>query len=379
MRRYVYIKKGYTFLFGLIDIVGYFIRAVLKIILPAISKAPGEVKRIVIIELAHLGDLLVTTPALRLLRKRFPRAQITVVVSPWSKGVITKNPDIDEVILYRASWFDRIEKKRFSLKETLSFIRTLRRGDFDLGIDMRCDVRVILLLWLGRVRYRVGYGFTGGGFLLSQVVPFDVKKRQDRHQIDHNINLVKAIGPGRKIDSVDKRMALYFSSADKRYIEEYLKANSITEKDFLIAIHLGTGLPSKSWPVEKFDLLVDKILEKYKVKIILVGGPQEVHLGEKVASSKDANVVNSIGRTSIKQLAALLKRCRLFIGGDSGLMHIASAAEIPIVAIWSGQAKPSLWRPLSEEDIVIDKPLKAISAADVLDGVSRQMKRLEKS
>ena len=374
MRRYAYVKKGYTFLFGLIDAVGYFMRGIFKIILPS-GRGPKEVKRIAVIELAHLGDVLVATPAIRLLRKKFPGAHIAVVVSPWSEDIITGNPDIDEVVRYRASWFDRIEKKRFSLKETLGFIRTLRRGSFDLGIDMRCDVRVILLMWLGRIKYRVGYGFTGGGFLLSKVVPFDVEKRQDRHQIDHNIDLVKAAAPGKKIDGIDRRMAVYFSESDQRHIEGYLRANSITKEDFLIAIQPGTGLPSKSWPVEKFDLLVDKILKTHKVKIILVGGPQETHLGDKIAASGHTDLVSAIGHTSIKQLMALLKRCRLFIGGDSGLMHFASAAGAPIIAIWSGRSRPSLWRPLSKEAIIIDKPLKDINVEDVLSGVSEQLNR----
>ncbi len=375
MRRYAYVKKRYAFLFGLIDAAGYFIFNIFKAILPRGVEPGGEVKRIAVIELAHLGDVLVATPAIRLLRKKFPGAHIAVVVSPWSEDIITGNPDIDEVVRYRASWFDRIEKKHFSLKETLGFIRTLRRGSFDLGIDMRCDVRVILLMWLGRIKYRVGYGFTGGGFLLSKVVPFDVEKRQDRHQIDHNIDLVKAAGPGKKIDGIDRRMAVYFSDADQRYIDGYLRANSITKEDFLIAIQPGTGLPSKSWPVEKFDLLVGKILKTHKVKIILVGGPQETHLGDKIAASGHADLVNAIGRTSIKQLMALLKRCRLFIGANSGLMHFASAAGAPIIAIWSGRSRPSLWRPLSEEAIIIDKPLEDIGVEDVLSGVSEHLNR----
>jgi len=375
MRRYAYVKKRYTFLFCLIDTAGYFIRAIFKTILPPKEGPAVDIKRIVVIELAHLGDALVTTPAIRLLRNKFPNAHIAMVVSPWSKDIITGNPDIDEVILYRASWFDRIEKKHFSLKETLLFVRRLRGANFDLGIDMRCDIRVVLLMWLGKVKYRVGYGFTGGGFLLSQVVPFDIEKRQAKHQIDHNINLVKSIGLGRKVDSADRKMALYFSGADKGHIEEYLKANSITEEDFLIAIHPGAGLPSKCWPAEKFDLLIDKISKQYKAKIILVGGPDEVHLAEKIAASRRVKVINAIGHTSLKQLMALLKICHLFIGGDSGLMHIASAAETPIVAIWSGKSKPSLWEPLSEQTVIIDKPLKDISVEDVLDGVLKQLKR----
>lgn len=373
-KRYVYVKKRYIFLFSLTDAIGYFIRAVFRTVIPFSSNTLSDVKKIVVIELAHLGDVLAATPAMRLLRKKFPDARITCVVSPWGKDIVSGNPDIDEIIVYRASWFDRLDKKPFSLMETLAFIKQLRRQRFDLGIDMRGDVRVIFLMWLGKIKYRIGYGFTGGGFLLSKAVPFDARKRQDTHQIDHDINLIRAIDFGRQMDAIDRKMLVFFSEQDKAYIEGYLEENSISAEDFLIAVHSGAGLAVKCWPVEKFRLLIGQLFEKYRVKIILVGGPHELGYAHALDTK---GIVNAIGYTSIKQLAALLKRSQLFIGADSGLMHIASALGTPIVAIWSGQGKPSLWTPLSEKNIIIDKPLADIAVEDVMSAVSKQMEQLK--
>lgn len=374
-KRYVYVKKRYIFLFTLIDTIGYFIRGIFNAVFPIACDLSGQIKKIAVIELAHLGDVLVATPAIRLLKKKFPDASITCVLSPWSEEIISGNPDIDEIIIYRASWFDRIDKKPFSLKETASFIRQLRQKRFDLGIDMRGDVRVIFLMWLAGIKYRVGYAFTGGGFLLNKAVPFDVGKRQGTHQIDHNINLIKAIDFGKDAQSLDRRMTIHFSESDKSYIEGYLKANAVVAGDFLIAVHPGAGLAAKRWPIERFNLLIEEILEGHRVKIALVGGPHEADLAKRFSARMRADVVNAMGSTTIKQLAALLKRCSLFIGADSGLMHMASAVEIPMVIIWSGNAKTTLWGPLSQGAVVIDKPLEDISVEDVLKEVSRSISK----
>lgn len=372
-KRYVYVKRRYVFLFALVDTLGYFIRGIFRVVISPKHHIAPNVTKITVIELAHLGDVLAATPAIRLLKKKFPAACITCVVSPWSEDIISGNPDIDEIIIYRASWFDRIDKKPFSLKETIAFIKQLRQKRFDIGIDMRGDVRVIFLMWLAGIKYRVGYAFTGGGFLLSNAVFFDAGKKQGTHQIDHNINLIKAIDFGKDVQSLDRRMTVSFSESDKSYIEGYLKANAVVAGDFLIAVHPGAGLAAKRWPVERFNLLIDRILEGHRVKIVLVGGPYETDLAKRFSAKMRTDVVNAIGSTTIKQLAALLKRCSLFIGADSGIMHIVSAVEIPMVIIWSGNAKTTLWGPLSQGAVVIDKPLEAISVEDVLKEVSRSI------
>jgi len=374
-KKYVYVKKRYIFLFTLLDAAGYFISGIFKAIFSITGDLPGRGKNIAVIELAHMGDVLAITPAIRLLKKKFPASRIICVVSPWNKDIISGNPDIDEIIVYRASWFDRIGKKPFSLKETAVFIGQLRQKKIDLGIDMRGDVRVIFLMWVAGIKYRVGYAFTGGGFLLNKAVPFEVDKRQDRHQIDHNIRLINAINFTIQEDGISRKMAVFFSDIDKSNIERYLETNSIGQEDFLIAIHPGTGLAVKCWPVEKFKMLIEQILQRYKVKIVLVGGPSEVNY----ACELDCEgVVNAIGHTGIKQLMALLKRSNLFVGGDSGLMHIASAVGTPIAAIWSGQSRPSLWAPLSGENIIIDKPLADISVKDAMDAVSKQISKISR-
>lgn len=388
-RRYVYKKKRYILIFSIIDFFGFLLNKLFFFFKKSISNIP--IKKIVVIELAHIGDVLAITPALHILRKKFPQSLITVAVSPWAQEVITGNPDIDEILVYNASWFNRNKKSYWSLTKAVAFIKLLRAKKFDMGIDLRGDVRTILLMRLSGIKKRVGYGFTGGAFMLTDIMPFDVGQRQNKHQIEHNIDFITSIGEGLPYHERDMSLKIFFSDKDILYVDKLLKDNNTTNKDFLIAIHPGAGIATKRWPAGRFSLLINEILKEYKVKIILVGGEEDDLLK---LPGLGPSLINLTGKTNLKQLAALLKKCNLFIGGDSGVMHIASAVGIPIVAIWGGQNKPSHWKPLLDTAIVVHKEvdcspcglitckdlkcLNDISIEDVFVAVAKQLNKLLK-
>lgn len=384
-KRYIYIKKRYILLAYAVDFFG----SLLCKLLSFFKKAPEDtaIKKIAVIELAHIGDVLAITPALNVLRKKFPQTSITVVVAPWAQEVLAGNPDVDEVLVYSASWFNRAQEAPFSFSETINFIKLLRSRAFDLGIDLRGDIRSIFLMKLAGIRKRIGYAFSGAAFLLTEVMPFDVTRRQNKHQVEHNIDFILHLKEGLPYYASDTGLRLYFSKEDSEYIDKIFSHNSITNEDFLIAVHPGAGIATKRWPPERFGLIVEEILKNYKVKIILAGQNKDADLLR--LPDLGPNLVNLIGKTSIKQLAALLKRCSLFIGGDSGVMHVAASQHAPIIAIWGGQNKPGHWKPLTDAAIVIHKEvscspcglreckslecLNAICVEDVLAAVKEQI------
>lgn len=385
-RRYIYVKRRYIFLFSIIDFLGSIIFSLGRFFFK--QKKESKIKKILVLELAHIGDVVAIIPAIRLLRKRFPESSITVAVSPWAKEVLTGNPDIDEIVIYRASWFDRVNNS-FSLAQTRSFIKFLRKSDFDLGIDIRGDSGVILLMWLGKIKKRIGYAFAGGAFLLTDVMPFNVAGRQDKHQMEHNVNLITSIKEGIRCGDKDLTLKIFFSDTDISYVDKLFKESGVTQDDSLIAIHLGAGFPAKRWPIERFSRLIEKIFKQGNAKIILVGKEEEITLAKSLGLSENPRLINAIGKTNIKQLAALLKRCNLFVGADSGVMHIAATQNTPIVAIWGGQNKPTHWKPLTDTATVIYKEvdcspcglrkcktlkcLRNISVEEVLEAVGKQL------
>lgn len=350
-KRYIYKKKRYIFLAHLVDFLGFMLYRPFSFL----RKQPqgAAIKKILVIELAHIGDVLAITPALNVLRKKFPESSITVAVAPWAKDILSGNPDVNEILVYGTPWFERSKKPVFSTKEAKDFIKLLKSREFDMAIDLRGDIRNIFFMKLGGAKKRIGYSFSGAGFLLTDIVAFDVEKRQDKHQVEHNINFVLSIKEGNACEPVNPSLKLFLSKEDSDYADNMFKSENIEAGDFLIAVHPGAGTATKRWMPERFSSLIEEILKRYKAKILLVGGKGEADLLK--LPGIDKNLINLTGKTNIKQLAAILHRCNLFIGGDSGVMHVAEAQNIPVIAIWGGQNKPGHWKPLSEGAVVIHK------------------------
>ena len=141
-------------------------------------KLPENVRKILVIRLDGIGDVLLSTPVYEALKKQYPSAKLTVLVGAHTKGVIKMNPYIDNVLVLRNTWFTTISKIKFG--EILSMLRKIRKEEFDIGIDLRGDIRNILLMFSGKVRYRIGYGITGGGFLLNRMPHYEKKT----HEVD---------------------------------------------------------------------------------------------------------------------------------------------------------------------------------------------------
>jgi len=141
-------------------------------------------------------------------------------------------------------------------------------------------------------------------------------------------------------------------------VEDFLSSKGIGRGDIIVGIHPGASCPSKRWPVERFAALADKIIADFRVKVVIIVGPSDMGLGDRAASLSRRGAVNLAGILSIRELAAFLKRCALFISNDSGPVHISVAVGTPVVSIFGRNEKglsPERWRPLGKEDAVIHK------------------------
>ena len=358
-KKYVYLKKRYVVLFTIIDFIGSLFCFLFRSVKKTETESPRDPKNILVVELANIGDVLAVTPCLRLLKKKFQGVNVCCLVSPLCRDLLVGNPNVDEIIVFENSWFTD-KRKLFPLKDYIRLAGKIRSFKFDLGIDMRGDVRVILLMGIAGVRYKVGYGITGGGFFLNKEVDFDVKSRQDVHQADHNLNLIRNIEGGRKLDDKDysdKRFDIFYSEEDINKVNKLLEENGVSSDDRLIAVHPGGRLQAKRWPVENFSRLIDLIIEREKVKVVLVGGEEEEGLEDSVLDScrRKESLVSFVGKTNLNEIAFLISKCRMFIGNDTGVMHIAEAVGTPAVVIWGGHSKPSHWSPLNSNSVVIHR------------------------
>ncbi len=291
---------------------------------------------------------MLATPALSLLRKNFPKANIAILSLKRTKCVILGNSNVDKIFTY-----DHDASTR--LFEVFWLIFKLRKEKFDLSICLYpSGLRSAFVGFLSGARIRVGQKL-----IFFKKFPFlftiKVNVSQVKHAIDMNLDLLKAL----KLNVEDEPKTLFMpiSNSDEKSVSEFKEKNNIKNKDLLIAIHPGVseGGMHRCWPKQNFIELINKLAGMFNAKILLIGGPSEVNLIEEIynlAKEKPIKVIN----LSLNAVAALLKDSSLFIGNNSGPMHIASSVKTPTVAIF-GDTDPRIHAPYGNRNIVVRKKL----------------------
>jgi heptosyltransferase II len=313
-------------------------------------KENKTIKKILIIKLCCVGDILFTTPAIRALRQGFPKAHLAYLVGSWSREIIEDNPHLDEIIIYDVPAHSSCRWRAFT--RTLDCLRELRKKKFDLAIIFHRTSFSSLFALLGGIPQRIGFDYAGRGRFLTHKVAFDGSK----HEVDRHLDVVISLG----LESAGQATEMKVMSKEENYASSLLWANGVRAEDRVIGILAGGGknpgvfMPTKRWHPTKFAQLADTMIKEYKAKIIFVGGPGDEEVVRKVVSGMKNESVDLVGKTTFKQLAAVLKRCQLFIGGDSGPLHIAAAVGTPTIGIF-GPLDPRLVAPRGENHIAICK------------------------
>jgi len=299
---------------------------------------PRTIKNILAVRNDRFGEFLLNIPALRALKQTFPYAKIITVVNPYVKELAECIPFIDEII----EW----EKQKSTLSEKLSLIGALKKRNLDMAIMLNPSKEFNIFTYLAGIPIRVGYA-RKWGFLLTHKME-DKKYLGQKHEIEYNLELVRLIGA----NTDDLTLSLKINDD----INTGLGAGF--DKGNLIAIHPWTSDPIKQWPQRYFHQLAKRITLELDIKVVIIGGKPE--LAKRVEFSTDiaGSLINMTGKTTLKQLAALLKKCKLLISGDSGPVHLASCVGTPVIAIFRSDMpeKSSVrWGPHSEGSAIIEK------------------------
>ncbi|MFQ5812561.1 MAG: lipopolysaccharide heptosyltransferase II [Anaerolineae bacterium] len=280
-------------------------------------------RSIVLIRPDHLGDLLFTTPAVKLLREALPQVRITYLIGPWSKAVIENNPNIDKIALCPFPGFTR-QKKR-SLFEPyvilLRYARQLRQEGFDLAIILRFDHWWgALLAYLAGIPRRVGYDIAEVRPFLTDIVPYS----PHRHEVEQSLALVEQV-TGCRSQVARSLLEFNLTAEGEGFAERYLAGHGVEDGDLLIGIHPGAGAPVKLWRNEAWAQVADTLAQRYGAKVILTGSPEESPLCRAIADEMTTKPIVAAGETSLGGLAAIMARCQVVLGVDSGPLHLAVA------------------------------------------------------
>lgn len=307
-----------------------------------------ESYRFLIIRLSAVGDVLRTLPAVKALKENFPLSHITWIVEEPSLNLLQTQPGIDEVILFpRKRWvkgLGSIEGIWTALREVRSFIATLRGQKFDVVLDFHGIFKSGLLSYLSNAQKRIGFDRESskeGNFLFSNVQVSLPSKRLSR--FERNFSLLRGLG----LEVRGSHHKLRIPEKDQAYIETFFKEVPFPFRKPLIAIHPGTSPKTayKRWMPEQYSLLADRLIRDLGVSVIFTWGPEELKWVEGIrAGMKEVSILGPRTET-LTQLGEIFRRSDLYIGSDTGPMHIASFVDVPVVAIY-GPTDPVVNEPL---------------------------------
>ena len=318
------------------------------------QKDRPNIKKILVVAPNWIGDAVLALPAISGIREYFPHSKITLIALPHVGELFKESCFIDGI-------------KRFFSASTHSHTKgglmaealKLRQDNFDLAVLFPNSFRSAMLVRLAGIPLRCGYKRDGRGFLLNIPVRLNSETRR-LHHTEYYLNIVKTLmggGEGEGKGFSDKNRLLYVSKDEANHALETLSKNNITPDDLIIGINPGAAYgSSKRWYPDRFGQVAKTLTKYYNVKVIVFGSQGETGIAEEIIKSAEVSIVNLAGKTSIRELMALIAFCKVFITNDSGPMHIASALGIPVVAIF-GSTDPSVTGPLGARDAVIKKEL----------------------
>ena len=299
------------------------------------------IERVLIKAPNWVGDALMCTPALNSLGRALPRARLTVLAAPWVAPLLETHPAVARVVIYDP----RGEHRSWSARRHL--LHRLRSLEFELAILFPNSLHAALIAFLSAVPERLGYATDGRGLLLTRSVSLRAESKCI-HQAEYYLELLRW-GLGMEILPEERRLVLRLEAGERRWARDFLAERRLRLAGrCLIALHPGAVKAGKRWPARRFALLGEELLKRCQAHLLLLGAEGERPLLERISRRVGEDCCTIVCGVALPRVAALIERSRLFIGNDSGLMHVAAAMRTPIVAIF-GPGAPQTTAPYGQD------------------------------
>jgi predicted lipopolysaccharide heptosyltransferase III len=285
-------------------------------------------RNVLAIKLRYLGDVLLATPTLHALKAAFPAARLSVLVNRGTEDILRGNPHVDEII----------PLDRGSLYQQGRFVWEIRRRRFDTVVDLTDGDRAALLTRSSGAAVRIGFNaerrWTGRCYTTV------VSGEAGAHRIERDLAALAPLG----VAAREHVPRLWLMPEDDGNVERLVHEVGLPTNAPWVVIQPGARYWFKAWPVERFAELADRLHDRFGCHVLVGGSPQEASLTQSVVRLAKTRLVSIAGRSDVRTLAALLKRSALFVGNDTGAMHIAAAVGTPVVGLF-GPSNPSEWGP----------------------------------
>jgi ADP-heptose:LPS heptosyltransferase len=308
-----------------------------------------EVRRLLVVRLDNLGDVLVTTPAIHALKQAMPRAEVTLLASPVGAQVGRLNPDLDEVLVYQAPWMDPWQELPHDSAREQEMIATLRAARFDAAVIFtsfrQSPLPAAYLCYLADIPLRLGATYDGAGSLLTTR-----HKHPDRmmHEVERGLDLVGAVGVPAPSDPGGLDLALSVPEGARDRAIDLLIAHGAMEEHPLVVLHPGCNMPARTYPWDMYVQVINRLVERLDATVLLTGAAGErsllgrIHNGLEPRARRATTV---FGGLKFAVFCALIEQADLAITNNTGPMHLAAAVKTPVVSLFALTNPPEQWGP----------------------------------
>lgn len=308
---------------------------------------PGKIRNVLVIQLTDIGDVVLTSPFLRELRSFLPHARIVLIVQPRMFNLVEKCPYVDEVLSYdwraakkwRTSFYGCLH---WWLQSARIAKLSLWKHRLDLAISTRwnndpCQAASIIMMYMSGAPVRIAYRNEPqspkrfGLREVNRLITAGPARAFPKHEVDRQLDILRYMG----VNPMDKGLEVWTTQKDELFARDVLKKLDQTSSDLCIAFAPGASWPFRRWPSSCFIQLGNWLQEKYNANILIFAAKVEEELSLSIERSLHSNrTLNLTGKTTLREMASVLRQCSLFLGNDSGPLHVAAAAGVPVIGFY---------------------------------------------
>lgn len=308
---------------------------------------PADARKILVIRLDNIGDVVLSEPFLRALKEQKPECIVTCLITSAGNAILSRSKAIDHLMAFDPAWFSSQRNRLKMIRDWFKLVRLIRHVDADIIVDLRGDVRHIVAARIAKPKaWILSYGITGGGFLLDRQAVYS----DSDHAAQRNMHLLSMMG-------LKNQTPATLTAVASEPLADSIQKLLPPKTGPWIALHAGAGMPAKAWPVSHWQKLLEKISARNQFELFWIGDRNTCAIIKNIREGFKAGGVDLSQQLPIGQLGTFLKRCDLLISVDSGPVHIAAAHQVPTLALFSGTNEVRLWRPLNGNVKILTQPV----------------------
>ncbi len=299
-------------------------------------------KNLLIVRTDRIGDVVLSLPLAPIIKKHLPECKITFLVRNYTKALVDNHPYIDDVIILKE------KGKKIPVRENVA---NIAKYNFDAAVIVYPTFVTSLIIYLSKIKNRIGTGYRWYSFLFNQKI-YEHRKFAEKHELEYNVNLLRKFGIEENVSPARVEFHIFPDKSSEEKIDEILRRSEIKTDDPIIIIHPGSGGSSVDLPQQKFRSLVEKIAHDLTENIILTGSDREKYLCENLKLR--AGILNLAGKLDLPGMIALIKKCSIFISNSTGPIHIAAALNKYTIGFYPRIAACSVdrWGPYTDKKVV---------------------------